>query len=66
MSGAAAAIDLLLTLVANAGRISTVIRQAQSEGREPTADELADIAADNDGARAALVDAIARAKGEGR
>lgn len=62
----AAAIDLLLTLVANAGRISTVIRQAQSEGREPTSAELADIAADNDGARAALVDAIARAKAAGR
>lgn len=62
----AAAIDLLLTLVANAGRISTVIRQAQSEGREPTSAELVNIARDDDGARAALVDAIARAKAEGR
>lgn len=68
MSGSttAAAIELLLTMVANAGRISTVIRQARSEGREPTSSELADIAADNDGARAALIDAITRAKAEER
>lgn len=65
-SAAAAAIELLLTLVANAGRISAVIRQARAEGREPTSAELSAIAADNDGARAALVDAIARAKSEGR
>jgi len=63
---AAAAIELLLTLVTNAGRISSVIRQAQAEGREVSSAELSDIIRDNDGARAALVDAIERAKSEGR
>lgn len=63
---ASAAIELLLTLVANAGRISAVIKQARVEGREPSTAELLEIVADNDGARAALVDAIVRTKNEGR
>lgn len=68
MSGstAAAAIELLLTLVSNAGRISDLLRRTRAEGREPNAAELSEIARDNDGARAALVDAIARARAEGR
>lgn len=61
-----AAIELLLTLIANAARVSAVIRQAQAEGREVSPAELSEIILEGDGARAALVDAIARAKAEGR
>lgn len=63
----AAAIDLLLALMQNAARISSLITQARLEGREElTPDELQSIILDNDGARALLVDAIARARGDGR
>lgn len=61
-----AAIELLLTLISNAARVSAVIRQAQTEGREVTSAELSEIILEGDGARAALVDAIARARAEGR
>ena len=57
---AAAGIGLLLQLIEQAARVSTVIRQAQAEGRDVTSAELAGIIAAGDGARAALVDAIAR------
>lgn len=63
---AAAGIGLLLQLIEQAARVSTVIRQAQAEGRDLTSAELAGVVAENDVARATLVDAIARAKAEGR
>lgn len=65
-TAAAAGIGLLLQLIEQAARVSAVIRQAQAENRELTSAELAALAAENDVARAALVDAIARAKAEGR
>jgi hypothetical protein len=60
-SAAAAGIGLLLQLIEQAARVSGVIRQAQAEGREVTQAELAEIVAENDAARAKLVDAIRRA-----
>lgn len=63
---AVAGIGLLLQLIEQAARVSAVIRQAQAEGRDLTSAELASVVAENDVARAALVDAIERAKTEGR
>ncbi len=60
-SAAAAGIGLLLQLIEQAARVSGVIRQTQAEGREVTPAELAEIVAENDAARAKLVDAIRRA-----
>lgn len=65
-STAAAGIGLLLQLIEQAARVSAVVRQAQAEGRDVTSAELAELVRENDGARAALVDAIERAKAEGR
>lgn len=62
----ATGIGLLLQLIEQAARVSAVIRQAQTENRDLTSAELAQLAAENDVARAALVEAIARAKAEGR
>lgn len=52
------AITLLLTLAQNAGKISGLISQAQSEGRDITKEEWDSIISENDAARAALVKAI--------
>ena len=60
-STAAAGIGLLLQLIEQAARVSSVIRQAQAEGRDVTPAELAEIVAENDAARAKLADAISRA-----
>jgi RNA:NAD 2'-phosphotransferase (TPT1/KptA family) len=57
----AAGIGLLLQLIEQAARVSSVIRQAQAEGREVTREELETIVAENDAARQGLVDAINRA-----
>lgn len=65
-TAAAAGIGLLLQLIEQAARVSAVIRQAQAENRELTSAELAQLAAENDVARAALVAAIDRARAEGR
>lgn len=66
MNTAAAGVSLLLQLIEQAARVSSVIRQAQAENRDLTSAELATLATENDSARAALVSAIARAKAEGR
>ena len=66
VSSTAAGIGLLLQLIEQAARVSSVIRQAQAEGRDVTSAELSTLVLENDGARAMLVDAIARAKAEGR
>ena len=63
---AAVGIGLLLQLIEQAARVSAVIRQAQAENRDVTAAELAEIIVANETARGALVDAIAKAKAEGR
>jgi RNA:NAD 2'-phosphotransferase (TPT1/KptA family) len=57
----AAGIGLLLQLIEQAARVSSVIRTAQAEGRDVTPAELAEIVAENDAARSKLVDAISRA-----
>lgn len=63
----ATGIGLVLQLVEQAARVSGVIRQAQSEGREElTSAEMAQIVAENDATRVALVAAIDKAKAEGR
>lgn len=62
----ATGIGLLLQLIEQAARVGAVVRQAQSEGRDVTSAELANLVQENDGARAMLVDAIERARAEGR
>lgn len=62
-----AAIELALELLARAAQISTVVANAQAQNRaELTKEEWDVITAADASARAALVDAIARAKAEGR
>lgn len=63
---AASGIGLLLDLIANAARVSLVVRQAHSEGRDLSSDELSMLITENDEARGLMVDAINRAKSEGR
>jgi len=60
---AAVAVSLLVELLKQASAISTLVREAQTEGRDITAAELKAIAERDDEARAALVAAIASAKG---
>jgi hypothetical protein len=48
----------LLQLIEQAARVSSVIRQAQAEGREISQNEIEQLIAENDAARAKLVDAI--------
>lgn len=62
----AAGIGLLLQLIEQAARVSLVIRAAQAEGRDVSSAELAALVVENDSARQDLVDAIARARAEGR
>lgn len=51
-------------MIEQAARISPILRQAQAEGRDVTSAELAQLAAENDTARAALMQAIDRARSE--
>lgn len=60
----AAALTLLTELLRQAAAISSLVRAAQTEGRELTSEELDACAANDDAARQLLVDAIARAKGK--
>lgn len=63
----AAAIELLLALINNAGQISALIQKAQGEGRDKlTPEEWASITGADDSASASLKAAIEKAKGEGR
>lgn len=67
MNGVALALQLLLELVAKAGAVSEVIRKAREEGREDlSAAEWKTVLDADAAARQALVDAIAKAKAEGR
>jgi hypothetical protein len=55
-------VTLLLAIINNAGPISAAIQKAQAEGRDKlTADEWNEILKNDDGARAELVAAIAKA-----
>lgn len=60
---AAAAIELLLQLINAAGPVSAAIRQAQTEGRALTKEELQSAFDQDDKSRSALVDAINAAQG---
>lgn len=63
----AAAIDLLLTLITQAQRVSRVIAKARAEGRETLDDaDLLEFERANDTARGELDAALARARDEGR
>ena len=64
--GTLAAIDLVLALITRAQQISVLVAQAQSEGRDLSAEEWSEVIKADDQARTALTDAIAKAKSEGR
>lgn len=67
IAGAGTIIDLLIGLAGRMGALSDLFTKTRAENREPTAAELQ--AFDDEWAnviRPALVDAIARAKAEGR
>lgn len=51
---------------AQAKRISALIEKARGEGRDVSDEELAELVSDDDAARTALDEAIARAQAEGR
>jgi hypothetical protein len=55
-------IDLILSLVTRLQAAAALIRKARDEGREITEDELDSLVADDDAARAELVNAIAAAR----
>jgi hypothetical protein len=62
-----ALLQLIRTHVAAAQRASELAERMQAEGRtELTSEELATLQATDDSARERLVDAIARAKADGR
>lgn len=61
------AIDLLVELIAQAQKISSIVQTAQAAGSTTlTAEQWAQITADDDSAAAALAAAIAAAKAGGR
>ena len=66
MTGALAAIDLILALITRAQAISTLVAQAQAEGRDLNKADWDKITADSDKARDDLVAAIEKARIEGR
>lgn len=57
------ALSLLIQLLSQADAISRLIQAARNEGRDLSDAELDALVAQDDVARQALVDAIARAKG---
>jgi hypothetical protein len=61
-----ALIDLILSLASRMQAAGQLIKIARAEGRDVTTAELDELAAADDAARDALVDAIAKAKEEGR
>ena len=66
ITGILSAIDLITGLVGRVQAISALISKAQAEGRDITTEELESLVKEDDTARAALVEAIAKAKAEGR
>jgi hypothetical protein len=66
MSAVVLALDLILALLQNAGKVSAIIAQRKAAGQSTiSVDDLVKLVADDDAARAALVDAIAKAKDAG-
>ena len=62
-AGVSLAIQLVLSLVNQAGTISAAIQKAQAENRDLTPEELDSFVSADNTARAALVAAISAAKG---
>ena len=63
----AAAVDLLLALLLQVQRVSAMIKKAREEGRDGLSDdEVDELAAADDEARAEFRAAIDRARAEGR
>ena len=63
----AAAINLVLTLLAQAARVGAMITTARAEGRDSLSEqEVNELAIENDQARDALNEAINVAEAEGR
>lgn len=60
------ALEVLIQLTLQAQKISVLIQQATAESRDLTNEEFEAIATDANASRAALIQAIAKAKGEGR
>ena len=58
-----AAIELLLQVINHAGAVSAAIARARAENRPLSREELEEAFAQDDTARASLVDSIARAGG---
>jgi hypothetical protein len=59
-------VTMILSLSERITQISQLIQTARDEGRDITSAELADLAAKDDAAREQLVQAIERARAEGR
>ncbi len=57
------ALQLLISLTAQAQQLSLLLQKAQNEGRDVTEEELNALVSDDEVAKAALDAAIARAKG---
>ena len=67
MSDALMLLQLIDALVERIRRTTALVRSMQAEGRDKlTPDELTALKADDDKARSDLVDAIGRAKADGR
>lgn len=64
--GIVAAIDLVIALLARASAISALVAKAQGENRPLSEDEWDSIVEEDDEARSELVEAIAKARDEGR
>lgn len=63
MSTVVLALDLVIALLNNAGKVSAIINQRKAAGQKTiTVDDLAALIADDDAARAALVADIERAE----
>lgn len=66
MNGILALIDLILQWGARIASASALIMKARSEGRDVSEAELDALMADDDAARARQLEALQRAKDEGR
>lgn len=66
MEAALQLVTMILSLSERITQISQLIQTARDEGRDVTSAELAELAAADDAAREQLVQAIERARAEGR
>jgi hypothetical protein len=66
MTGTDLALQLVITALTHANELTLLIQTARSENRDVSAAELDGLRAKHEVARNALVEAIAKAKAEGR